>query len=62
MITTITVEKNFKSVVCGTIDSYKDAAGNPMYDADRVVDGQKFTFYTYGAAELWLRLGGLLHG
>jgi hypothetical protein len=33
-----------------------------MYFADRVVDKDQFTFYSYGAAELWLRLGGLLHG
>ena len=61
-MTTITVEKNFKRVVCGTIAPFKDKHGNTLFLADRVVDKDQFTFYSYGAAELWMRLGGLLHG
>lgn len=62
MSTIITVEKNFKKVVCGTIAPFKDKHGNTMFFADRVIDKDQFTFFDRGAAELWMKLGGWLHG
>lgn len=61
-IKTITIQKNLKTVVCGTITPTKDQHGNKQFFADRVVDGDQFTFWTAGAAKLWLKLGGFLHG
>jgi hypothetical protein len=58
----ITVEKNFKPVMCGTIYTYRDKHGNEKFVADRTVDGTDFEFFSPGAAELWLKLGGMLHG
>lgn len=56
------VEINQRRVSCGTIAEVKDEHGNGRYHADRTVCGDTFLFYTKGAAELWLRLGGLLRG
>lgn len=61
-IETVVVDKDFKKVICGTITTFKDQAGNLRYHANRVVDNDKFTFWNKGTAEHWMRLGGLLHG
>lgn len=55
----IYVERNLRRICAGEYHQSADAAGNPQFRADRI-DGQTFTFYSAGAAELWLRLGGLL--
>lgn len=55
------VEKNFRRVFAGEIANTQDCHGNPTFLAARC-DGQSVTFYNKGAAEHWLRLGGLLHG
>ena len=61
-IKTVTVEKNFRTLVCGTIETIKDSHGNPRFIAERKASKDAFPFWTFGGAELWLKLDGLLRG
>ena len=58
----ITIEKNFKTIICGSVEEKKDDHGNDVFVASNKIDGDDFTFYDKGAAEHWLKLVGLNRG
>lgn len=62
MITTVNVDKNFRSIVAGEIEHTTDENDNPKFIAHRKASGDTFPFYALSAAIFWCQLDGILRG